>query len=971
MSEKKKESIAETQVSRRSMLKWTGALAAAAVIGVGVGYEASNLLKPTTTVTPPANMTATTAMTGTATTATTPPVGTPVGVSEFGEQIYYNMWKESGALRVYAKDGRITRMEPLLDGDKPHSCMLASRLRTYNPDRLQYPMKRNGWAPGGKSPIDNRGKADFVRITWEEAFSSITTELKRLLSTYGPSAFLYAPGEHSDSWMFNNRYMQCHDFLSLLGGYTSLGCDGYSWGANRPSGAAFQGTVGGADGVAPQEQISFFLKYSKMFVYWAMDPLNNDIETGTMGEFADDMRLMQEKGIKVVFIGAALNETAKRFADTWIPCHPMADAALAAAIAYTWINEGTYDQAYLDSHSVGFDDAHLPAGAAAGSSFKSYVMGMGPDGIKKTPEWAEPIVGTPARIIRALAREWASKPTGICSWRGCNVNGGMMVRSIGTLLAMQGLGKPGVGVYAPSGPGLTSQSFGIWRDGVKGYAGPPDCNGGVSFPFHDTQGILFVPNVYSFYHVIPPELVDMSYVTPKALPQSGISAGFANTGPRWPGLAIGRTQNAVKQDIRDVLWGLSMDASPDKPIFHRYGIGQDTYLYEYPLPGNSEVHAYFFAGGDYLCRHPNIPQTMHALMSPKFEFILGIDPWMEPDCHYADILLPAVSNYERADVSNRGLTCIYCSPCIEPMFEAKSDFDIWHELANRMGILDKVQTGPNGQQVTSLDAWLELVYNFTTIPKMSGLSWEDYKKVGQYTFQVPDNWHSWEPQNWNWKNFYQNPTKAPLQTESGLLEIYSKSTVKIGAMGQSGYYIHWDPNKTDPNTVKYESPNPGYDPNVPGIGMYIPNPEGPGTPRAKLYPIVVMSDHPKYQYHTYGGNVKWIQDQDHMTINGYSYAPIDMSEKDAADRGIKYGDLVRVFNNQGQILCWAHVSNRWMPGVAHIQYGKFNDFADWQTPGSLDKSGNVENICTGGFCSPFDNQASVQAVAQVEKYTGA
>jgi hypothetical protein len=38
--------------------------------------------------------------------------------------------------------------------------------------------------------------------------------------------------------------------------------------------------------------------------------------------------------------------------------------------------------------------------------------------------------------------------------------------------------------------------------------------------------------------------------------------------------------------------------------------------------------------------------------------------------------------------------------------------------------------------------------------------------------------------------------------------------------------------------------------------------------------------------------------------------------------------------------------------------------------GSLDKSGNVENICTGGFISPYDNQASVQAIAQVEKWKG-
>ena len=929
------------------MLKWTGALAAAAVVGGVVGFQASQLMKP---VAPAGPEVTTTTVTGTATTAA-------------GEQVFFNLWKEYGALKVFVKDGRITRMQTFT-GEPTAVFHHAERYRTYSPDRLKYPMKRVGWEPGGKSSIANRGKGEFVRITWDEAYDLATRELKRIQQNYGPSAFLYAPGEHSNSWMFHNRYLFGHDMLSFLGGYTSLGCDGYSWGGNRTSGASVAGTTGAAG--TPAEEVSFFLKYSKMFVNWSKDPLVNDIAMGSY-EIVDDMRLFKAAGIKRVFIGGSMDETSKNFADTWIPCHPYGDEALAAAIAYVWITEGTYDQAYLDTHTIGFDEDHMPAGAPKNASVKSYIMGLS-DGIKKTPEWAEPICGVKPRIIRALAREWASKPTGLQAWRGCRTHGGQFVRSLWTLMAMQGLGKPGRGAYgAQDGSGGRR----VWRDGIKGYASV-GAFGETNFPQHDTTGMAYRPNTYPFYHVIPPELCGVP--APFRGPKGPMTSDPKNWPGKWPGLAESHVPNPIRQVIRDVLWGVSMDASPDKPIFHRYTMGDSTYLYQYPLPGHSEAHAYFPLGGNYLERHPYTYGTIKAFMHPKMEFIMSLDPWMEADCKFADLLLPTVTNFERCDVSNWGLYSIYCQKCIEPLFESKSDFDIWVELAKRMGVFDKFSTGPIGYPtpLVTEDDWLKMVYNTsTTLTKF--YTWEEFKKIGYHKWQLPDTWHSFFLNSWNWKKFYEDPKNKVPNTptpESGLIELYSQSTVKIGALGQSGYYVAKDPDMTNPDTKKYESPNPGPDPLVPGIGTYIPNPEGPGTPRGQKYPIAVMTSHPKFWYHTSYPNVKWLQDEIRKNIGGYMYMPIRMSRKDADDRGIKYGDLVRVFNDRGQILCWAYVSERFMPGVAHITYGVWNDYVEPGVPGALDKSGNVENICTGGFLSPFDNQANVQAVAQVEKWTG-
>jgi len=70
------------------------------------------------------------------------------------------------------------------------------------------------------------------------------------------------------------------------------------------------------------------------------------------------------------------------------------------------------------------------------------------DGVAKTPNWASEKTGVPVRIIKALAREWASKKTSIA-----HGNGGSFIRGPYSseparlevcLLAMQGLGSPGV-----------------------------------------------------------------------------------------------------------------------------------------------------------------------------------------------------------------------------------------------------------------------------------------------------------------------------------------------------------------------------------------------------------------------------------------------------------------------------------------------------------------------------------------------
>ncbi len=142
----------------------------------------------------------------------------------------------------------------------------------------------------------------------------------------------------------------------------------------------------------------------------------------------------KDLGIKSIYICPDLNYGAAIHADKWIPIRLNTDAALQLAIIHVWITEDIYDKDYVATHSVGFE------------KIKDYVLGE-EDGIAKTPKWAAGITGVPSRIIKALAKDWASKATSIA-----HGNGGSYIRGPYSteparleviLLAMQGLGRPG------------------------------------------------------------------------------------------------------------------------------------------------------------------------------------------------------------------------------------------------------------------------------------------------------------------------------------------------------------------------------------------------------------------------------------------------------------------------------------------------------------------------------------------------
>ena len=265
--------------------------------------------------------------------------------------------------------------------------------RVYHPDRLQHPLRRVGRRGGGR----------FERISWDEALDEVARQMLRVRARYGNASILDASRSGSLSALHGRTTAQ--RFLYMFGGCTEL------W-SNMSAEAeifAVRMTYGAkavykSAGREPTDYVN-----SQLMLLWGWSPGDGTFGTGTW----QYLRLAKKRGARIICVDPRRTRTSTALADEHVFIQPSTDAAALIAMAYVIASEGLYDRDYCDAHVLGFDDDHLPPGAPAGASYLSYLNG-GPDGVKKTPEWAAAITGVPAETIRRLAIEFATtKPAAL------------------------------------------------------------------------------------------------------------------------------------------------------------------------------------------------------------------------------------------------------------------------------------------------------------------------------------------------------------------------------------------------------------------------------------------------------------------------------------------------------------------------------------------------------------------------------
>ena len=369
----------------------------------------------------------------------------------------YTSNTNGGPVFVYVKDGKIIRITPIEFDNKdakswtikargkaftpprkttvsPHT--LAFKSMIYSPDRILYPMKRVDFDPKGERNCQNRGISGYERISWDEALDIVSDEIKRVKREYGPGSIMNGSGSHHmwgtlGYWLSaRNRFFNSIGFTPIAHNPDSW--EGWHWGAMHHWGNSMR--LGASETYGTVKDL---LKECEMVVFWSSDP---ESTSGVYGAFEGTLRRqwLKDLGIKLVHIDPYYNHTAALFGGKWLAPRPATGNALALAIAYVWITEDLYDKEYVATRTTGFDQ------------WKDYILGK-EDGIPKTPEWQENESAVPAKDVRALAREWGSKKTylaagGIVGFgSACRcATGTEWARSMVCLMAMQGLGKPGV-----------------------------------------------------------------------------------------------------------------------------------------------------------------------------------------------------------------------------------------------------------------------------------------------------------------------------------------------------------------------------------------------------------------------------------------------------------------------------------------------------------------------------------------------
>lgn len=380
---------------------------------------------------------------------------------------------------------------------------------------------------------------------------------------------------------------------------------------------------------------------------------------------------------------------------------------------------------------------------------------------------------------------------------------------------------------------------------------------------------------------------------------SGLGLPVPHGGSRWDIFPTG--ENPVKASIPVFLWseavvrGASMTAEDGL-------IGADK------LETNIKL-IYSVASNTIINQHADTNRNAQILMDEsKVELIAVQDNFMTPTARFADIILPACTQFETWGVEDGWKfsdEVILQPKLVEPPGMCLSDYRICAGIAERLGIGDEFTQ--NRDERAWVD-WCLTEYRNNGFPGLPNLNEFLRRNIGVFTNPVTRPGVALQ-------DFRRDPLNHPLNTPSGLIEIFSHQLFELN-----------DPTE------------------IPAIPKYIEEWSSPFKRTRDSedleFPLQAIGHHSLNRVHSTHDNNDWLKEAFPQRVF--------MNPLDAEKRGILDGDRVLIYNKRGAVSLPCRITPRILPGVVDIPEGA------WWTPdkNGVDQGGNI-NVLTTQRWTPF------------------
>lgn len=275
----------------------------------------------------------------------------------------------------------------------------------------------------------------------------------------------------------------------------------------------------------------------------------------------------------------------------------------------------------------------------------------------------------------------------------------------------------------------------------------------------------------------------------------------------------------------------------------------------------------WLAGTNFLNQNPDPNRVINEVF-PNISMIVSVDPYWTWTSLYSDIILPGNTYWEKWDFYDRAPWVFLMQPAIEPIGESKSDPEIFSEIAKRLGFSDLWNKTD--------EEWVRGFIN-KEHPAFEGFDWDTFVKEGVWARKdgIFDPVFAFGPDH-----EYKTPT--------GKFEFYTE----------------------DLKEFNQEVPT------------YTAGQEESNTELNKKYPLLVVNYHDRFNVHS-----QHVLDEALEIVQ--QEPEVWLHTKDAEERGIKHGDVVRVFNDRGFCILKAFITEGIVPGAIALANG-------WQPESYID-----------------------------------